>query len=130
MQPGRKTTRRLQRKIDALFSVLAQVTVHSQFAAIIRRLASATLVQMKQSRPVMRGELMQSTLNRFWPAGFGAVTGVFLLAAALNLSSTPGFAADDNGQTIQGSGATFPAPLYQRWFVEYNKLHPDVQINY
>jgi phosphate transport system substrate-binding protein len=32
--------------------------------------------------------------------------------------------------TVQGSGATFPAPLYQRWFVEYNKEHPDVQINY
>jgi len=32
--------------------------------------------------------------------------------------------------TLQGSGATFPAPLYQRWFAEYNKMHPDVQINY
>lgn len=32
--------------------------------------------------------------------------------------------------TLQGTGATFPAPLYQRWFSEYNKLHPDVEINY
>jgi phosphate transport system substrate-binding protein len=32
--------------------------------------------------------------------------------------------------TLQGTGATFPAPLYQRWFAEYNKLHPDIQINY
>ena len=32
--------------------------------------------------------------------------------------------------TLQGTGATFPAPLYQRWFSEYNKLNPDVQINY
>src|SRR5262249_20621966 len=32
--------------------------------------------------------------------------------------------------TLQGTGATFPAPLYQKWFTEYNKLHPDVQINY
>ena len=31
---------------------------------------------------------------------------------------------------MQGTGATFPAPLYQKWFTEYNKLHPDVQINY
>jgi phosphate transport system substrate-binding protein len=31
---------------------------------------------------------------------------------------------------LNGAGATFPAPLYQRWFAEYNKLHPDVQINY
>jgi phosphate transport system substrate-binding protein len=32
--------------------------------------------------------------------------------------------------TLQGTGATFPAPLYQRWFADYNKLHPEVQINY
>jgi len=32
--------------------------------------------------------------------------------------------------TLQGTGATFPAPLYQRWFKEYNQMHPDVQINY
>jgi phosphate transport system substrate-binding protein len=38
--------------------------------------------------------------------------------------------ADDEKVTLQGTGATFPAPLYQRWFSEYNKLHPAVQINY
>jgi phosphate transport system substrate-binding protein len=32
--------------------------------------------------------------------------------------------------TLNASGATFPAPLYQRWFAEYNKLHPDVRVNY
>lgn len=32
--------------------------------------------------------------------------------------------------TLNASGATFPAPLYQRWFAEYNKLHTDVRINY
>jgi phosphate transport system substrate-binding protein len=32
--------------------------------------------------------------------------------------------------TLQGTGATFPAPLYQKWFTEYNKAHPEVQINY
>jgi len=32
--------------------------------------------------------------------------------------------------TLQGAGATFPAPLYQRWFSDYNKLHPEVQVNY
>jgi phosphate transport system substrate-binding protein len=31
---------------------------------------------------------------------------------------------------INGAGATFPAPIYTKWFSEYNKLHPDVQINY
>jgi len=31
---------------------------------------------------------------------------------------------------LQGAGATFPAPLYQRWIAEYTKGSPDVQINY
>src|SRR5713226_5645579 len=31
---------------------------------------------------------------------------------------------------INGAGATFPNPLYSKWFAEYNKLHPDVRINY
>ena len=41
-----------------------------------------------------------------------------------------GSAAADDAITLQGAGATFPAPLYERWFAEYNKLHPNVQINY
>jgi phosphate transport system substrate-binding protein len=32
--------------------------------------------------------------------------------------------------TLQGAGATFPAPLYKRWFLEYYKLHVDVRVNY
>jgi phosphate transport system substrate-binding protein len=32
--------------------------------------------------------------------------------------------------TLNGAGATFPNPMYSKWFSEYNKLHPDVQINY
>lgn len=35
-----------------------------------------------------------------------------------------------HAQQLSGAGATFPAPLYQRWGVEYNKLHPSVQVNY
>jgi len=35
------------------------------------------------------------------------------------------------GQTqLNGAGATFPYPMYSKWFSEYNKQHPDVQINY
>ena len=32
--------------------------------------------------------------------------------------------------TLNGAGATFPYPMYSKWFSEYNKLRPDVQINY
>jgi phosphate transport system substrate-binding protein len=31
---------------------------------------------------------------------------------------------------INGAGATFPNPIYTKWFSEYNKLHSDVEINY
>jgi phosphate transport system substrate-binding protein len=31
---------------------------------------------------------------------------------------------------MNGAGATFPFPIYSKWFAEYNKLHPDVEINY
>jgi phosphate transport system substrate-binding protein len=32
--------------------------------------------------------------------------------------------------TLNGAGATFPNPMYSKWFSEYHKLHPDIQINY
>src|SRR2546428_546397 len=33
-------------------------------------------------------------------------------------------------QTIQinGAGATFPYPIYSKWFAEYNRLHPNIDI--
>jgi len=31
---------------------------------------------------------------------------------------------------INGAGATFPNPIYSKWFSEYNNMHPNVQINY
>ena len=43
-----------------------------------------------------------------------------------------GFGATLAAQNIQinGAGATFPAPIYTKWFAEYNKMHPSVRINY
>src|SRR5579885_2602060 len=32
--------------------------------------------------------------------------------------------------TLNGAGATFPYPIYSKWFSEYHKAHSDVQINY
>lgn len=34
------------------------------------------------------------------------------------------------GRTLSASGASFPAPLYQRWFVEYHQKNPDTQVNF
>jgi phosphate transport system substrate-binding protein len=31
---------------------------------------------------------------------------------------------------LTGAGATFPYPIYSKWFDEYHKLHPSIEINY
>ena len=38
--------------------------------------------------------------------------------------------ADGKSISIAGAGATAPDPIYQRWFKEYNKKNPGVQITY
>ena len=48
-------------------------------------------------------------------------------------SSSPGASgapAATGGGQINGAGATFPNPIYSKWFFAYNKAHPDVRINY
>jgi phosphate transport system substrate-binding protein len=35
-----------------------------------------------------------------------------------------------SAQNINGAGATFPNPIYSKWFSEYSQLHPNVKINY
>jgi phosphate transport system substrate-binding protein len=32
--------------------------------------------------------------------------------------------------TLNGAGATFPYPMYSKWFSEYHRLHPEIEINY
>ncbi len=32
--------------------------------------------------------------------------------------------------TLNGAGATFPYPIYSKWFSEYHASHPDIEINY
>ncbi len=51
---------------------------------------------------------------------------IFLLAS---------IACNNNGSgsgsvTLQGAGATFPAPLYQKWLSEYGNLHPNLKMDY
>src|SRR5262245_58812741 len=50
------------------------------------------------------------------------------MAAILVMLATPTFAAES--LLITGAGATFPFPLYSKWFSEYNKAHPDLKFNY
>src|SRR6185369_4660516 len=50
------------------------------------------------------------------------------IAAATATALVAGVAAQT--MKINGAGATFPNPIYQKWFSEYNKLHGNVEINY
>ena len=38
--------------------------------------------------------------------------------------------APSSKTAINGAGATFPNPLYSKWFAEYRTAHPDVEVNY
>ena len=55
---------------------------------------------------------------------FGAV-----LALAMSVAACGGGGA---GSTVklQGAGASFPAPLYLKWFKTYNGAHPNVEVDY
>src|SRR5215472_17021851 len=35
-----------------------------------------------------------------------------------------------HAQKITAAGATFPAPIYERWFQAFHKIHPTIEINY
>jgi len=50
-----------------------------------------------------------------------------IMAAALAIGM--GFAATVHAATLNGAGATFPYPIYSKWFYEYNK-QAGVKINY
>src|SRR5258708_17764492 len=50
------------------------------------------------------------------------------LAAALACAATVAVSAQKI--QINGAGATFPNPIYSKWFSEYNRMHPNVEINY
>jgi phosphate transport system substrate-binding protein len=54
------------------------------------------------------------------------------ITTLLGLSTSLLLAGPALAQTVQinGAGATFPYPIYSKWFSEYNKLHPDIEINY
>jgi len=58
---------------------------------------------------------MTKTMRRTVMTVLGLATAVVLTQAQVQLN---------------GAGATFPYPIYSKWFNEYNKLHPDIQINY
>jgi len=54
-----------------------------------------------------------------------AVLAALLISPLLFNSCSKG-----NSVKLQGAGASFPAPLYQKWFKTYSSAHPNVQVDY
>lgn len=48
----------------------------------------------------------------------------------LTLAASVALPATALGQQLSGAGASFPAPLYQRWAAEFTKTQPDIRVNY
>ena len=49
---------------------------------------------------------------------------------ALAFAAVAGATVVAQNMQINGAGATFPAPIYSKWFSEYNKVKPNIMINY
>ena len=60
-------------------------------------------------------------LRTLWAAVVGGVS-LMSIAFAQSTPTAP--------VTLHGAGATFPAPLYQKWIEVYRKAHPEVSIHY
>ena len=45
-------------------------------------------------------------------------------------NATPGKLDLAQNVSLTGAGASFPSPMYQRWFSDFNKKYPKAQINY
>ena len=45
-------------------------------------------------------------------------------------AAAPVASGDGANVSLIGAGASFPAPLYQRWFSDYNKQNPSTQVSY
>ncbi|HKU74512.1 MAG TPA: phosphate ABC transporter substrate-binding protein PstS [Pyrinomonadaceae bacterium] len=52
------------------------------------------------------------------------------LALVLFSIACNGGGSGSGSVSLQGAGATFPNPLYQKWLSEYGKVHPNVRIDY
>jgi phosphate transport system substrate-binding protein len=58
------------------------------------------------------------------------MTRTFLRIAAVAAFIALGAGVAAQTVQINGAGATFPYPIYSKWFAEYNRLHPEIRINY
>ena len=53
-----------------------------------------------------------------------------LLLGFVALACNGGGGSGSGSVSLQGAGATFPNPLYQKWLSEYGQRHPNIKIDY
>lgn len=95
---------------------------HSNLTNPLRLAASISVVAMSLSLAACGGPQASNTTAT---PGDTASPG----AAGAPAGGTDKLALKGDVQLV-GAGASFPAPLYQRWFQDFNKVHPKVQVNY
>ena len=59
-----------------------------------------------------------------------ALGAVLIVAGVITFVDSPAAAPAQSPLLLNAAGATFPYPIYSKWFTEYNRVHPDIQINY
>lgn len=64
----------------------------------------------------------------FFTSAFRFAVTTSVVTAAITLG--PLFTAFSQALTLNGAGATFPKPLYDRYIAEFTKKYPDIQVNY
>lgn len=92
--------------------------LRSNLANSTRLIASVSAVALTMSLAACGGQPQQDK----------TATGDTSTGTATNAGSDK-LALKQDVQLV-GAGASFPAPLYQRWFQDFNQKHPKVQINY
>src|SRR6185312_6096732 len=67
---------------------------------------------------------------KYWIAGATALSLALLAGCASGSNVVSKDAKQSGALLINGAGATFPYPIYSKWFHDYHTLHSDLEINY
>jgi phosphate transport system substrate-binding protein len=72
-------------------------------------------------------------MTKIWQLAGAAALALTLVAAACSSSSSSSVGASDGGFEgvgLTGAGATFPDPIYEQWFQDFQQVEPGAKINY
>src|ERR1019366_6280386 len=59
-----------------------------------------------------------------------ALGAALVVAGMITRVDSPSAAPVPDELLLNAAGATFPYPIYSKWFSEYNRAHPEIKINY